>query len=398
MKTLVLKFLRRDLLEDACVVVEVLAAGSASSGCIQVPLDAIPPTELSDVEREQIAHIVRGTDEDRFSRAGWVKEIVQWVELMSGDRICSKGDIEQLNAGGEFALLRLHCISGRNYWFKATGAPNRHERLVTEALTRLDIQSVPAVIASHPEWNAWLMQQFGCRINKDLADPELSESMLGSAVRSISHLQLKTVGRAGELCRAGVFDQSVSTMRLHSNELFDYIDYAMALQASDKAPRLDRRRVRQLMEIFERCCDLANGYDLPETINHGDLNLGNLVFGLNGCQFIDWSEAYWGYPLCSLQHLLLLNKVNDDALRVKLNQQLITQYREVWSKNLDYRILDDHVIIMPIMAIMSTLYGRGDWQSEDWRDDVGRQAYTRTVARCMDRAARDPLLLERLAL
>jgi len=51
---------------------------------------------------------------------------------------------------------------------------------------------------------------------------------------------------------------------------------------------------------------------------------------------------------------------------------------------------------MPILAAASTLYGRGDWLHSPRRNDPRRQSYARSLARHMDRAAREPRLLEAL--
>ena len=51
---------------------------------------------------------------------------------------------------------------------------------------------------------------------------------------------------------------------------------------------------------------------------------------------------------------------------------------------------------MPILAAASTLYGRGDWLTSPRRDDQCRQSYARSLARHMDRAAREPSLVEAL--
>jgi hypothetical protein len=58
--------------------------------------------------------------------------------------------------------------------------------------------------------------------------------------------------------------------------------------------------------------------------------------------------------------------------------------------------IDDGFVYMPILAVASTLYGRGDWLTTSQRDDPRRQAYARNLTRHMDHAANDPALLEAL--
>jgi aminoglycoside phosphotransferase (APT) family kinase protein len=136
---------------------------------------------------------------------------------------------------------------------------------------------------------------------------------------------------------------------------------------------------------------------LPETIIHGDLNLGNILMHERGCRFIDWSEAYVGNPLVSLQHLLLLNRAEPPGPRALVERVLVERYRAVIERACDSPLVGKGLVYMPLMAAASALYGRGDRFAATASRSEPSYAYARSVARHMDRAARDPILLNTLS-
>ena len=110
--------------------------------------------------RTRMASLVTLLSEESSSsllRVGWIHDAVDWVEQATGDRICSISELEQLNAGANFALIRFPMQSGRSYWLKATAHPNSHEQAITLYLSQLCPGCVPDVLAVHPSWNAWIV-------------------------------------------------------------------------------------------------------------------------------------------------------------------------------------------------------------------------------------------------
>jgi hypothetical protein len=57
-------------------------------------------------------------------------------------------------------------------------------------------------------------------------------------------------------------------------------------------------------------------------------------------------------------------------------------------------MLDAAFVYTPLLAVVSSLFGRGDWLHSARRDNPHHQKYVRNLARCMDRAAESPELLE----
>jgi hypothetical protein len=363
-----------------------------------IALTQIHHTELSESQRERLLSMLteKVNGNSAFSQVGWIDKAIAWMEGATGKRLSTKREIEQFNAGGGFSLVRLHTEDDCDYWLKATGKPNAHELSITTYLAKLNTGYLPELVSTKPEWNAWLMSGEATQIPEIPAEPLGLLVLLEEVVESMAKLQMKTDGATLDLLNAGAFDQGMGVFEKHSAALFNYLEEAMSMQISTQAPRLERQRIQDLHAIFEEVCRRMASLNLPETIVHGDINLGNIVTGAGYCQFIDWCETYLGNPLSTLQHLLLLNKVENLNAREFINRLLRCKYRDVWATNYDPHVFEQGFVYMPLMAIVSTLYGRGNWLNSSERNDPHRLSYARTLVRCMDRAAREPELLEAL--
>jgi len=361
-----------------------------------VRINQIPEGELSEAERIGITDVLDDRVQFPFARLGSIDQIITWITSVTGESFSSKEEIEQLNAGDGFALFKFRSDVGDNYWFKATGIPNLHELAVTSLLSKIGGPYLPGLISTRPDWNAWLSRGEGDDIPELPREQSARARLLENMVTSMADLQIRTVSWKSDLLAAGAHDQDLNVLASRSEEVFDYIEEAMSRQVSTKVAPLEKSRIHQLREIFRNICLRVIALDFPTSVLHGDLNLPNILAMPDHCQFIDWSEAYIGNPLITLEHLLLLNQVDDPARRIQINQRLKCKYCSILAKICAPQAIDRGVVYMPFLAAFSTLYGRGDWLVTPQRDDPNRQSYARTLARHMDRAASAPDLRESL--
>lgn len=394
---IVLDFLALSQGFPCSVLVEVLSTEDPME-LKAVAWTQIHASDLSEQQREQLASMLTGASNPHnpLSEIGWVDEAIAWMESSTGRKLASKGDIEQFNAGGGFALLRLHTTDDWDYWLKATGEPNNHEMSVTTYLSKLGTEYIPEVISTKPAWNAWLMSGEATHVPSPPIDAVESFRLLDDAVESMAALQIEVEGTSLDLLNAGAFDQGMEVFESHSSALFDYLEEVMSLPSLTNGSRLEKGRMRELRSIFEEVIRRMTDLDLPETIVHGNMTWSNIVRGRGHCQFIDWCETYLGNPLITFQHMLLLNAVGNLLTRTVIERILQQKYRDVWAMNHDPQWFEQGFVYMPLLAIASTLYGRGTWLNSSERNDPTRQAYARTLARHMDRAARMPELFEAL--
>ena len=389
----VLDYLSFDSGDSPCAVLELLS-DKIPAIFREVGVDQLFEEDLSEDERASLLSVVEGKSVNALSRIGWLDEAIGWVEETAGQAIRSRLEIEQISAGGGFALLRFPMRNGQSYWLKATGHPNKHEQPLALLLSRFGSGHIPEVLATRDDWNAWVMSDI--ESPGIPADPIMRFHALERAVTAMAKLQSRLIGREAELFAAGAFDQRLSVLGADSRLLFERIEEAMALQTSMKASRLDGARLRYLRNRFVETCDLVESLGIPATALHGDMNVDNILCSDGSCQFVDWCETYVGYPLVTLQHLLLLNQPEEVPPKSAWDRILIERYRAAMSDICSAEDFERAVVCMPLIAAASALYGRGDWLRRSLEGMPQHQAWIRAMARHMERAAQQPVLLELL--
>lgn len=382
LQVLILDFLVADDDLTPSVVAQLVTAAQKTAVFKAITLEQLPPSELSERENSAVALVLNGETAQFFSRLGWINEAATWVEGATGRRLSSKGDIEQLNAGGGFALVRFRTEDGHGYWLKATGAPNGHECALTTCLCELCPNCLPRLIAVKREWNAWLTEDVG----KHLPDPPTMDA-LASAATSLVSLQLRTVDCLDLLLVAGAFDQRPPVLRSNIDQIAAYLIGAMAQQSSTRVAPLSRDRLLELAEILRDACLRMEALNISDTLIHNDLNAGNILYDGTRCVFIDWSEAAIGNPFLSCERLCQLNPEHRESI--------CSIYRKPWLDRLDAAVVGEAFALMPLLAIYAYLYGRGDWIA-GVKSRPQFESYARSLARHMDRAAKTPELLEAL--
>jgi Phosphotransferase enzyme family len=391
----ILDFLSAGHNTSPCVVAELLMP-SIPTGFRVVSAGEIASEELAEPERTHLNRVLGDDVTSPFSRIGWIDEAIAWVEGVTGQQLRSKTSVEQHSAGGAFTLLRFPMADGHTYWLKATDVPNANERTLTALLSRLCGNCLPRFVAEKVDWNAWLTLEEAYGVSALPTEPDDVVRLLGPAVESLAELQLKTVGLDQVLIDAGAFDQRLHVLRTDADELFAYVAEAMTFQTSTKVPRIETSRLQEIRTLFDEACRSAECFEMPSTILHGDMNLGNLVFARERCQLIDWCEGYVGHPFVTFQHLLLLNPIENPVVRASVDDVLKGIYRTAMHTVCDSRQMKEGLASMPLLAAASALYGRGDWLCSDARNAPGHYAYARTIGRHMDHAAQEPRLLEAL--
>src|SRR5258708_1269030 len=218
----------------ACAVAELLTPVMAST-FNEVPAEQLKSSELHEEEYRCLKLLLEGRPKTLFSHIGWIDEAIAWTESATGRTFCSSRCVEQWNAGGDFALLRMRSDDGRHYWLKATGEPNAHEFAITRFLSELCPDFLPKLVSARDDWNAWLTEDAG----DPLTDGPSRDELVATAKR-MAGLQLLTIGQTDDLLAAGAFDQRLPALRSHIETVIAYLIDAMARQTSTKSALLSR--------------------------------------------------------------------------------------------------------------------------------------------------------------
>jgi Ser/Thr protein kinase RdoA (MazF antagonist) len=170
-------------------------------------------------------------------------------------------------------------------------------------------------------------------------------------------------------------------------EMFEYLDIAMGQQAATKVPRLTHHRLEELRELLFETCSEMRSLGIPDTLAHRDLNPGNVLVA-DRCTFIDWAEATVGNPFLACEQFLAHVAQRGEEAQT-WHSPLVSAYGRQWRDFLSQTQLDIAFTLAPILSIASCLYGRGTWLNSPDRHHPPFQAYRRSLARHIDRAARN---------
>jgi hypothetical protein len=391
--TIILDILAGPSSETPCAVAEVRTASwdfEHDGFCIVRP-ENISGSSLANGQRQSLIAILNATESDGnpFSRIGWIEDAQRWIQSSVNDKeVIFTREIRQLNGGATFCLLRLGTQSGPAYWIKGVGEPNAHEFAVTSYLAKHCPQYLPPVVAMRRDWNAWVMEEIGSSLHHSNSLDDFNR-----AVYQLASLQKRLVGRSEELLAAQCADHRIGVLDSHIDEIFEYLDSAMRQQTSTKVAPLTTSRLHEIRGALHEACHALDALCIPDSLIHNDISPGSILSNETKCVFTDWCEAYVGNPFITFEQLCVhtARKTGEPELWV---QRLRSVYRSCWMDVLTERQIDRALSIVPLIAVLSYLYGRGDWLHASRRNEPAFLSYSRGLARHMDRAATRSGLLE----
>lgn len=388
-KTIVLDVLTDPSIQTPCAAIEVQTSSwqFARDGFCAVHPAEIRGRTLGEHERHILATLLAGDDTGRgpFSRIGWTHEARHWIQAaVHGHDITFSDDVRQLNAGGRFALIRFGNEQGPAYWLKAVGESNAHEFRVTKVLSERFPNYLPAMVARREDWNAWAMEEVVSASNGSLTVLALER-----AVVALAALQVEAIEHVPELLDAGALDQRLDVLLLQLPSIIDYLIEVMANQTTTRVAPLAKTRLQELGNCLRTACFRLQDTAIPATVIHCDLTSDNIIDDGERSIFIDWCEAYIGHPFTTFEHLCLLLPNNAD--RQNNRSRLGKLYQQHWLDLVDESRIAHAQALGPLVAVLSSLYGRGTWLLSSRRQEAAFQSYVRSLARHMDRVAKEVL-------
>lgn len=385
-RTIVLDILTGLSSETPCAVAEVRTDpwDFENEGFCLVQPDKICDTSLADSQRRSLEAILLGNDANgsAFSRIGWIEDAQRWIQSSINDHeVIFTGEIRQLNGGGAFCLLRLGTQSGPAYWIKGVGEPNEHEFSITSYLARHCPEFLPPVVATRSDWNAWVMEEYGSSLHSSDSLDDFER-----AVYQLANLQKELIGKSEQLLAAQCADHRAGALDSQIDEIIEYLEGAMRQQTSAKAPPLSASRLCEIRRVLHDVCFALDELRIPDSLIHNDISPGSILGNGTNCVFTDWCEAYVGNPFITFEQFCVhvTRKTDNSESWIRSLKKI---YRSCWVDVLTERQFDGVFRIVPLISVLSYLYGRGDWLHSPRRNDPAFLSYSRSLARHMDRIA-----------
>ena len=227
----------------------------------------------------------------RWTDPAFLERAHAWIH----DHAEVTGPIEQTHVRIWSTVMRVPTADGI-LWFKAPDDPS--EIGLTILLDELRPGWVPEVAASDDALGWMLLRDAGTRLRELLeADPDLSrwETVLAGC----ADLQLATAPHVERLLEDGVPDLGLGRLPAMVDALLDQDEFLL-LDEPDGLARADRERLRaRLPEIEAMCAELAAA-GIPETVQHDDLNDGNVFVDGDRYRIADWGDACISHPFHTL--------------------------------------------------------------------------------------------------
>lgn len=233
----------------------------------------------------------------------------------------------QVRSWQRSAILRFPTAQGEIY-MKAVLPIFRHEPALTAALAAQHPGYVAQPLALDPARGWLLMAELPGPKLATLRDEDALPHWEAALVR-FAELQLASAARHAELCALGVPERPLHRLALGLEPLL--ADPAAALP--DRPAGLSASEWAALEHLAMRVAPLSDqlaAYELPISLEHGDLWAGQVIVGPQGSALLDWGASSLSHPFFSL--LLFLVEIEDFFPRERgVRERLRDAYLEPWA-------------------------------------------------------------------
>ena len=255
---------------------------------------ALEPRALAPVVRDHAAgtpHPLRVP----WARRGWFREASGWVHRqLDALGYQPTGPLRQVRCWSVSSVMSVPTRPGLTY-FKASPAVFARETALTGYLSRSYPGGVPQVLAEDVERRWMLTADLGPSTLGDVDDLRLEED----ALRLLATVQMDQASQVEALATLGCPDRGLGMLRDQIDPLFADTDSTMLGRPGGLLAEQLRRLRTAAPRLKEMCSDLAS-FAIPMTLEHGDLDSGNVFVKDGRPVLMDWSDGSVSHPFFSL--------------------------------------------------------------------------------------------------
>ena len=317
-----------------------------------------------------------------FATPGWLRDLCLWIQQQTGPlNFRLTGQFRQLTASLTFNLIRFE-TNGPALWFKAVGEPNIHEFRIVSTLATLFPSFLPRIVASRPEWNAWLMTE--AEGTTPAADFDFANWKTVSA--RLAELQTTSLHETPRLLSVGCRDISAASLLSCVDDFFAAMDELMKHQTKTPPSVLTPQELLALSGRLKDVLSALAASGIPDALNHLDFNPGNLLVSDGHCVFIDWAEAAIGHPFLTFQYLIEhFKRLCPESL--SRQAELTSSFAEQWERYASPLAVSRSLSLAPLAAVFAHAVSTGDWRDPARLANPKTAGYFRSLTRRMKREA-----------
>jgi hypothetical protein len=372
-------------------VAELYGRAVCPGGMNWIPVVSVVESNLvehSDFSAIQasLAAVASPCDDKRrrlFGKPGWLSAVTEWAHAqVSAMGLRLTGKFRQFSNSPTFALVRFE-TDGPAVWFKAVGEPNLHEFSITTELARLFPGFLPHVLATRPEWHAWLaLEAPGTHLGK-----ASNVTSWKTAAVALAQLQIASLGQGLHLIDAGCRDLRTYRLRLTLTPFLELASELMARQPTSSPPPMSHRELQTLGSQIEDALEILDNTAIANTLGHADPNPHNLLVHEDGCVFLDWSEAFVGHPFLAAAYLV--EHLRRDPKDERWPTEVLDAYAAPWRLRFDRDKVIAALEVAPLLAAFAYADRIAASQQRALPVDAETGKLIRSLTRRMRREAED---------
>lgn len=267
-----------------------------------------------------------------WARADWFESAVQWINQqlleLNYPQIHS---VQCIKKWGISCVLRVNTEAGIVYFKEASTLPLFcNEPVITNELSKLFPAQIPTVLSFDPQRHWMLLADFGQPIGR-----QSPVKVQKDVYRLLAQIQIKSVLQIDHLLHLGCLDRRLDRLQTQIDDLFNDENVLSQLKTAEIG------KLHALAPSLKRLCLQLSNYNIPQTLVHGDLHLGNVAFHKDSYLFFDWTDSCISHPFFDLFQLFFYPKVQIFSATIpKLRDEYLSQWtlyeplerlREAWA-------------------------------------------------------------------
>jgi hypothetical protein len=181
-------------------------------------------------------------------------------------------------------------------WFKAPD--DATEAPLTALLATLLPDVVPEVVATDPTRGWMLLRDAGTRL-REIIDADRDLGHWEAALPACAELQIAAMPRVDDLLAIGIPDLRLHVVPVQVEELLATPEFLM-LDEPDALSTGQRDELVAAMPRIRTMCAELEAFGVPASIQHDDLNDGNVYVRDGRYRIMDWGDASVSHPFHTL--------------------------------------------------------------------------------------------------
>jgi hypothetical protein len=255
-----------------------------------------------------------------WARRGWFEEVSGWIEShLVRLGVERTGPVVQLRAWQRSCVLRVPTSSG-DFYFKALPPMFAFEIPLLKLLAEKRPSAFPTLLAVDETRHRMLVPDFG-----GMSLDKIREIAVWEGAREeLARLQISLATEVGSLLAAGCPDRRLDWLAAGIDGLLS--DTSLLTAGYGWLSGEDIARLRSLAPAWKHMCAELATYNVPYSLEHGDLWASNIISkGPGDYLFFDWSDSSISHPFFSV---LLFN--TEDGAQVPAVPESHNRLREAY--------------------------------------------------------------------